>query len=179
MKTKPWSKEETKSVPGDEMETPNWLYNLLEVVFSFDVDLCSTDSNFKCAYNITDLLTRRPHDFDESIKSAFMNPPYSNPGPFLEKAWDLSKYMTVICLVKDDPSTKWYQDRVRDANEIETAYPYSFDDIRTLNYFRDSNVNLTIVRLPKRIKFEYKGRPLAHTAAFPVCLMIMRRLHYV
>jgi len=175
MKTKPWSKEETKSVPGDEMETPKYLYNLLDKCFDFNVDLCAKYNNKKYENYIDDIFNYTLDMFHESITTGFMNPPYSNPGPFLEKAWEFSEHMTVVCLVKDDPSTKWYQDRVKDANEIETLYPYSFDDIKNLNYFRDSNVNLTIVRLPKRIKFEYKGRPLAHTAAFPVCLMIMRR----
>lgn len=37
-----------------------------------------------------------------------MNPPYSNPKPFIEKAWEDSKYCKIVCLVKCDPSTKWW-----------------------------------------------------------------------
>lgn len=44
----------------------------------------------------------------QSFNSAFMNPPYSNPKPFIEKAWEDSKYCKIVCLVKCDPSTKWW-----------------------------------------------------------------------
>ena len=38
----------------------------------------------------------------------FCNPPYSNPKPFIEKAWEDSKHCKIVCLVKCDPSTKWW-----------------------------------------------------------------------
>jgi hypothetical protein len=65
--------------------------------------------NFFCKdylnWPITDLI---PAGENKHVTSAFMNPPYSNPKPFIEKAWEDSKYCKIVCLVKCDPSTKWW-----------------------------------------------------------------------
>lgn len=99
---------------NDSWRTPDDLFNVLDKggkfqnvefePFNFDIDLCATAENSKCDAYYEDYLTAKYIDWD----CAFMNPPYSNPRPFIEKAYSDSKYCKIVCLVKADPSTKWW-----------------------------------------------------------------------
>lgn len=117
--------------------------------FNFDIDLCATKENSKCVLFMDDYLNNRVYlrKTDKTIyvkfklhegnwlDCAFMNPPYSNPKPFIEKAWEDAKYCKIVCLVKVDPSTKWWR----------IFFDYSLQKCRPgadIKYF------------PKRIKFD-------------------------
>ena len=101
--------------------------------FHFDIDLCATEENSKCNIfykdYLNDVVTKKEYaDWegktelwgeysDRNIRfmvgthhkiTAFMNPPYSNPKPFIEKAWEDSRIARIVCLVKVDPSTQWW-----------------------------------------------------------------------
>ena len=105
---------------SDCWQTPKWLFDELNEEFSFDIDLCATKENSKCLLfyrdYINNVLAEYYSDFDDwmfPVKSpkdvtCFMNPPYSNPKPFIEKAWEDSKHCKIVCLVKCDPSTRWW-----------------------------------------------------------------------
>lgn len=105
---------------SDQWQTPDDLFNVLDKGgfyqgiefkgFNFDIDLCAEDNNTKC-----ELYFNREENYlafcDAELEHrtcAFMNPPYSNPKPFIEKAWEDSKYCKIVLLVKCDPSTKWW-----------------------------------------------------------------------
>lgn len=95
-----------------EWQTPDWLFNELNEEFNFGIDLCCTKENTKCDVYCMDYLNIRITQL-LSIEllgrdTCFMNPPYSNPKPFIEKAWEDSKYCKIVCLVKCDPSTRWW-----------------------------------------------------------------------
>jgi phage N-6-adenine-methyltransferase len=107
--------------PSNCWQTPQWLFDQLNEEFNFGVDLCANFDNFKCSVFFTDYLKNEfyiwgmsnegyPNNHVELIKEStcFMNPPYSNPKPFIEKAWEDSKHCKIVCLVKCDPSTKWW-----------------------------------------------------------------------
>lgn len=112
---------------SDQWCTPDDLFNVLDRGgeyqgiyfdgFNFDIDLCATKENSKCDwygrnylesiyFNKTTL--QYTSYMDIKGKVCFMNPPYSNPRPFIEKAWEDSKHCKIVCLVKVDPSTKWW-----------------------------------------------------------------------
>ncbi len=108
---------------NDSWETPSWLFEELNHEFNFDIDLCATESNSKCddfCYDyLQDIIGRKESNcigrFQDEIKkdlikSAFLNPPYSRGSmeKFIGKAWEDSKYCKIVCLVKCDPSTKWW-----------------------------------------------------------------------
>ena len=112
---------------SDQWQTPQWLFDELNAEFNFDIDLCATAENSKCKNYGIDYLKNLISFCTESedtgekgrinlysgiagtgLKSAFMNPPYSNPKPFIEKAWEDSKHCKIVLLVKVDPSTKWW-----------------------------------------------------------------------
>ncbi len=95
--------------PSDSWQTPDWLFKELDAEFHFDADLCATEHNSKCFNYCNDYLTETiDHMFNESNQTFFMNPPYSNPKPFIQKAWQDARYCKIVCLVKCDPSTKWW-----------------------------------------------------------------------
>jgi hypothetical protein len=91
---------------SDNWRTPEWLFKELDEEFHFELDLCATYENRKCGWHCENYLNT---DLTEgNVDCAFMNPPYSNPKPFIEKAWEDSKHCKIVCLVKCDPSTKWW-----------------------------------------------------------------------
>jgi phage N-6-adenine-methyltransferase len=97
--------------PSNCWQTPQWLFDELHAEFNFDIDLCATEENSKViklglATYCEDYLQTDLSMFE--FNSAFMNPPYSNPKPFIEKTWEDSKHCKIVCLVKCDPSTKWW-----------------------------------------------------------------------
>ncbi len=108
------------SIDSNSWETPDWLFKQLDKEFNFDIDLCATKANSKCDFWCDDYLLNIVEDKDgggfylhelidlNAIHSGFMNPPYSCPKPFIEKAWEDSKRCKIVCLVKVDPSTKWW-----------------------------------------------------------------------
>ena len=107
---------------SDQWQTPMWLFDQLNEEFNFDIDLAATRENSKCKHFCWDFLNSLTGSIDsncigtiydylehEVVKgAAFCNPPYSDPKPFIEKCWELSKQIKIVMLVKCDPSTRWW-----------------------------------------------------------------------
>lgn len=152
---------------SDEWQTPQWLYDELNNEFHFDVDLCATFENRKINQYYRDYLTndlvqtrgmfiKNLVEGEKPIETAFMNPPYSNPRSFIEKAWQDSKDFRIVCLLKVDPSTKWWAIFW----DYEKHMPKPGGSIRFL---------------PKRIKFIRPDGTKAGAANFASCVVIMDR----
>lgn len=164
----------------DCWETPEWLFNSLDSEFDFEVDLCATEHNTKCyqycddifegtvrpslhagtslELNFADMITLRyVHYFPNSHVTAFMNPPYSNPKPFIEQAWEYSRRCTIVCPLKVDPSTKWW------------AVFWDYD-----NHTPKDGCEIRF--LPKRVKFTPpEGVDDSSGPYFASCIVIMDR----
>ena len=172
---------------SDCWRTPNWLFNKLNKEHGpFDIDLCATAENSKCEYfhtNETDYLTSEG-ELLKFRKAAFMNPPYSNPLPFIEKAWEDSKHCKIVCLVKCDPSTKWWSTFW----EYNVACPFcaadgTWDKCTRCNkdgYYPRYNgpkPGCAVQFLPKRVKFDppigYTGK--VSSPSFASAIVIMDR----
>lgn len=197
---------------SDSWETPCWLFDELNQEFNFDIDLCATKENSKCAmfYHdyLNDISATVNHIFEKEvfsrhaerlgIKTAFMNPPYSNPKLFIEKAWEDSKHCKIVCLVKVDPSTKWwstfwdYSVRCpwcRGEGLYSTDNPEFFDNDHYVNCthctyhksikskYNGPKPGCEVRFFPKRIKFDaprdFKGKTSG--PSFASCLIIMDR----
>ena len=95
----------------DEWATPQWLFDELNLVFGFDLDVCATEDNSKCGFWYTkedDALSR---EWREDGKTAWMNPPYGREiGKWVEKA-SKTKGL-VVCLVPARTDTRWWHDFV-------------------------------------------------------------------
>ena len=69
-----------------------------------------------------DALSDHPWDVAESIKrvigvpvdarAVWMNPPYSNPTPWVRRAAEEGRHITVVGLLKADTSTNWWREYV-------------------------------------------------------------------
>lgn len=128
----------------DQWRTPRCLFNYLNNLHFFSIDGCSNGVDSQCHFFIGDY-----QGDDEEIKSGqmfgdflgdfellsealdrfidehfdlphfFVNPPYSNPLPFVERAIELKKagYLVVMVLPQD-LSTKWGALVAKHASEI-------------------------------------------------------------
>ena len=89
----------------DNFKTPSELYDKLNKEFSFNDDPCPIGG-------IEGL------DREWGI-STYVNPPYSNPRPWIEKAiMEARKGKTIVMLLRGDTSTAWFHDLVLGKAEI-------------------------------------------------------------
>lgn len=142
--------------PTDEWQTPQWLFDELNKEFNFDADACATKANTKCDKYFKDALN---HAYWFDTKAVFMNPPYSNPKPFIEKAWFESQLRIVVCLLKVDTSTQWWS----------IFWDYQRHRARP---------GCEIRFLPKRVKFEstsLRGLKAQNTPNFVSAVIVMDR----
>lgn len=115
----------------DSYRTPSYLFHWLNRRFNFDFDGCASKENALCQFYCFDdgeggFLTFDPMDIDigdyETLfrpKSIFINPPYSNPKDFIERAvgWK-KKGCLVVMLLPADKTTEWYTIIQQHANEV-------------------------------------------------------------
>lgn len=122
---------------GDESETPPWLFEYWDRIFQFDRDVACTRKNALAPPVLSALE-------DDWGKRNWLNPPYSNPKPFLERA---SQEPTLtVALLKFDPSTTWWE------------------------FVREAKT--TVLPIEKRVRFYYQGQPQRHVAPFPSAIVI-------
>ena len=171
--------------------------------FNFDVDLCATEENSRCRLFYKDYLKDRYPSYKMKIQtmdivqieSAFMNPPFSNPKPFIEKAWEDSKHFKIVCLVKCAPSTQWwgtfwnYNEVVREfdcvqchgtgkSNRVFGVDCWMCKGAKVLSYVAEHvgpKPGCTVMFFPKRIKFELP-QELINSAHSSALLIFDRRI---
>lgn len=98
---------------SDNWSTPDNIFEQLHDEFGFNLDVCASDWNHKCAnyYTIADDALSR--DWDGVI---WMNPPYSQCGIWMKKAHEESqKGATIVCLIPGRTETVWFHDYCLDA----------------------------------------------------------------
>jgi phage N-6-adenine-methyltransferase len=102
----------------DDWATPQWLFDKLDAVFGFNVDVCASSENSKCA-------TWFSKEFDGLgmtwIGTCWMNPPYGRDiMKWVEKAHksSIENGATVVCLLPARTDTKWWHEYVAKASEI-------------------------------------------------------------
>lgn len=98
-----------------EWETPQWLYDKLDEMFGFNLDVCATKDNAKCIHYWSkedDALTK------DWIGTCFMNPPYGREVyDWVKKAYTESKKhgSTIVCLLPARVDTRWWHEFCNDA----------------------------------------------------------------
>ena len=134
---------------SDSYETPDEVYNWLNKYFKFHVDAFASRKNAKCKRYFTkkDNALGKKWGFKRKGNThVFANPPYSRGNIYncMKKAYEESlKGCIVVALVRDDPTTSWYQEFIDDK-----AYK--------------------VIRLEERIKF-VGGKD---TYNFPCCVVL-------
>lgn len=103
----------------DDWETPNQPYNeaIAEYRIFPKLDVCATRENRKCL----DFFTKEQDGLKQEWKQDFfMNPPYSDVGNWIYKAWTQWKKWNVngLCLVFSKTDTKWWHQYVEGQAEV-------------------------------------------------------------
>lgn len=174
-----------KDKVSDKWRTPNWLFDGLNDTYNFFIDLCCSPDNCKTPDSQFIL-----GDFDylsldinsamdklcgrKSASCAFMNPPYSNPKPFIKKAYDDSRYCKIVCLIKCDPSTSmWGLFYNFDENKPKPGVEVTFFNFRIqfippieMNAWQEGSVWFYMQNGEKK---KMPGTP------FPSCLVVFDR----
>lgn len=94
-----------------EWETPQDLYDELNEIFKFEVDVCATHENAKHPIHFTLEEDGLKQDWTR-FKSCWMNPPYGRViGRWVRKAFESSLTGTVIvCLLPARTDTIWWHE---------------------------------------------------------------------
>ena len=99
-------------------ETPQDLFNTLNLEFGFDVDVCAEDSTAKCKKYYTVIDNGLAQHWSGVC---WMNPPYDRSiGEWVKKAYESAQNgATVVCLLPGRSSdTRWWHDYVMKSREI-------------------------------------------------------------
>lgn len=97
---------------SDLYETPPEVFGYWHRLFGFNIDVCAEPTTAKCPTYMTADLDALTQDWSTIFREGgkvWMNPPYSNPAPWIEKAIEQSnKGVFVLALLPADTSTKWF-----------------------------------------------------------------------
>lgn len=109
-----------QKMPGasDEYATPDEIFKALDAEFHFTLDPCSTDDNAKCEkhYTMQDDGLSKSWGGDR----VFCNPPYSNIGAWVEKAYRESRQDStlIVMLIPARTDTRYFHDFIYGRSEI-------------------------------------------------------------
>jgi site-specific DNA-methyltransferase (adenine-specific) len=120
---------------GDCYGTPTKLYTELNERFDFTLDPCAWPENrlnTPCFYTEEHNGLTMPWIVHGGRgHRVFMNPPYSNPTPWVKKAYEESlRGALVVGLLRHDPSTIWWNDWIRN-KAVVLPVPYR---LKFINY---------------------------------------------
>lgn len=114
-----YAKSKTPNRDRDLRATPLWLVQALLLdlgIPRFDVDVCAEHSTAKAEIywtRETDALELRWSRAAPESLWFFMNPPYSTPFAWCERAaWNARHGIIVVGVLPDDRGTRWYQTHI-------------------------------------------------------------------
>ncbi|MBN6075773.1 phage N-6-adenine-methyltransferase [Aggregatibacter actinomycetemcomitans] len=104
-------------------QTPKYVFNAMDRKYRFDLDACANADNALCPRFVTESDDITKNATQSAVKFSsrvWMNPPYSNPMPFVQAAIGLMRERdcTVVMLLPADKSTKWYRLALTAATEV-------------------------------------------------------------
>ena len=103
---------------SDQWATPQDLFDKLNEIYHFELDVCADESNHKC----DKYFTVEQDGLKQLWKGiCFMNPPYGREiGKWIKKAYESSlNGATVVCLLPSRTDTKWFHDYIYNKAKIE------------------------------------------------------------
>ena len=151
----PTNEQVNKHTGKDDWGTPQWLFNILNHEFNFNLDVCADETNRKCEYYIP------PHKngiFSKWLSRNFCNPPYGNE-------------------IK-----KWVNKAIVECSQIEMVFgnvsQISKKCVMLLPSRTDtkwfhlllSQKNVELLFIPGRLKFEIDREEMKQPAQFPSML---------
>lgn len=113
---KGYTGSKTPEIIRDLWQTPKEIFNELDEEFDFDLDVAASDSNHLCKRYFTEEDDSLVCDWGDSN---YLNPPYSDPDPWIEKSIEQHKLgKNVVLLLPSDTGTKWFKKAFESANEV-------------------------------------------------------------
>lgn len=103
----------------DHYPTPLSIFKVFDAEFHFTCDGAASAHNSKVpAFYITEAQDFLTYPLENEC--VWLNPPYSNPKPFVERAVELFEkhHCLVVMLLPVDVSTKWFETIAEKATEI-------------------------------------------------------------
>tara|TARA_R110000851_G_scaffold229501_1_gene382185 strand:- start:44 stop:547 length:504 start_codon:yes stop_codon:yes gene_type:complete len=101
----------------DLWQTPIEIFKSLDLEFDFTCDVASSKENTLCSVHIDE--KQNALAIDEWSSSNWCNPPYSNIGPWVDKAIEQhSLGNTTVMLVPSDTSVKWFKNAFMSCSEV-------------------------------------------------------------
>lgn len=100
------------SSKSDEWETPQELFDRLNAIHEFTLDVCASKNNTKCNVYLDKDSDGLNQPWHIVTGCAWMNPPYGREiGKWMKKAYEESlKGYKVVCLVPARTDTSWWHD---------------------------------------------------------------------
>lgn len=105
----------TNTYTRDMTQTPQWLFNALDLEFNFALDAAAMPETALCQHFLTPTIDALSVDWGDFISPlvrapwVWLNPPYSDIGPWVEKAIEQQgRGIGTVMLVPQDTSTEWY-----------------------------------------------------------------------
>lgn len=108
----------------DSWRTPPALFAALNAEFIFQIDAAATEENRLCRLFISEeentLTTSWPQAMGYAEGYVWLNPPYSDIGPFVEKVAHENKWSRIGCvmLLPADTSVGWFSQAIETASEV-------------------------------------------------------------
>lgn len=102
----------------DDWETPDDLYDTLNMEFGFTLDACADDQNHKCEEYFTQEQDGLQRDWGGYC--VWCNPPYSEIAKWAKKCYEEGHKpnTTVVMLIPSRTDTRWYQNYVLHRAEV-------------------------------------------------------------
>jgi site-specific DNA-methyltransferase (adenine-specific) len=147
------SKEAFKTIHGNIFETPQWLFDKLNVEFKFTHDLACLPENAKCDKYFTEDDDSLTKDWSALGGWLWLNPPYSPLKPWIVKAQSENrKGARIVVLCPPILSTKYFKQHLpSEIRFIVGRVPFIKDGVEMKSNTNDSCLLIydTQVRQPR------------------------------
>lgn len=117
-------KSNTAPEHKDAWQTPPEIFQALHAEFNFVLDAAASVQNALCTRYITEQQNTLETDWAALMPYllgyVWLNPPYSNVGPFVRKASEENAKSSIGCvmLLNADTSVGWFRDAIATAHEV-------------------------------------------------------------
>jgi len=102
---------------SQEWETPQWLFDVLNIGFNFSCDVAADEDNTKCVKFMDENLDALTQNWEGVC---WMNPPYGQVGKWVKKAFNEFQKggTTIVALIPARTNTIWWHDYCMGASAI-------------------------------------------------------------
>ena len=115
-------KSNTEAEHKDSWRTPPEIFNALNAEFKFKLDAAASEENSLCEQFISAEQDTLKTPWRDYLKNGYvwLNPPYSNPMPFVKKAAteNIMNFVGCVRLLPADTSVGWFKEAIKTASEV-------------------------------------------------------------